>query len=278
MITLIDRPFGSALALPDFDNTQALEQPYLDYVADIYNHGVDKADRTGTGTRSVFGRMMRFNTQRGIPLLTTKTVPAKTVFDELKWFLEGSTNNNRLREINQMHSDKDWSKRDTIWEEWADKETGELGPIYSDQWRNFRGQILQRNVNDSGEFTALMFDKFEEGMLAFPGYDSAIKYEGFDQIQEGINLLKNSPDSRRILVSAWNPTMLKNMALPPCHVLFQFYTRPASYQERRLSYDRRYPGLGADNEINHEYFDDLDIPRRVVDCMLYQRSANERLH
>jgi thymidylate synthase len=261
-VELLNRPFGTA----EYESTEPqwfhAEQPYLNYLHHIYNYGVDKMDRTGTGTRSIFGYMMRFNLQRSIPLLTTKSVPAKTVFDELKWFLEGNTNNNRLREINQMHSKLDWSQRDTIWSEWAGP-NGELGPIYSEQWRNFRGAgvIVPR----------------KEGDLLGEAEDFTIMYDGFDQIAEVINLLQNSPDSRRILVSAWNPTMLKNMALPPCHVLFQFYTRPATLQERRKVYDERWELLGADNVKDHAYFDEMDIPKRVVNCMLYQRSADSFL-
>lgn len=261
------RPFGSAERQVTDNQWFHLEQPYLNYLQFIYENGVDKMDRTGTGTRSIFGYMMRFNLQRGIPLLTTKSVPAKTVFDELKWFLEGNTNNNRLREINQMHSKMDWSKRDTIWSEWANAETGELGPIYSEQWRNFRGEgrIVPREELGEGP---LMIGQAE---------DFTILYDGFDQIAEVMHLLNNSPDSRRILVSAWNPSQLKNMALPPCHVLFQFYTRPASLQERQAYYRKHWSNLGTDNALTTEYLNDMNVPTRVVDCMLYQRSADSFL-
>lgn len=262
---LPNRPFGSAEFVAVEPNWFYLEQPYLNYLEHIYRSGVDKADRTGTGTRSIFGHMMRFNTQRGIPLLTTKSVPAKTVFDELKWFLEGNTNNNRLREINQMHSKLDWSKRDTIWSEWA-REDGSLGPVYSEQWRNFRGEgrIVPRA-------------ELGESPLVGEAEDFTIMYDGFDQVTEAINLLMNSPDSRRILINAWNPTQLKDMALPPCHVLFQFYTRPATWHERRAQLQKQYGHVGHDNELDHEYFDSLHLPRRVIDCMLYQRSADSFL-
>ena len=263
--TLKERPFGTAERIETEPRWFYLEQPYLNYLQYIFENGVDKMDRTGTGTRSIFGYMMRFNLMRGIPLLTTKSVPAKTVFDELKWFLEGNTNNNRLREINQMHSKLDWSKRDTIWSEWEDKATGELGPIYSDQWRNFRGagRIVPR-------------DEIAD-IHAAQAEDFTIQYEGFDQIAEVIHLLKNSPDSRRILVSAWNPSMLKDMALPPCHVLFQFYTRPATLAERQAYYRKHYSHIGTDNALTKEYLDDCNIPTRVVDCMLYQRSVDSFL-
>lgn len=269
------RPFGNE----EFNGKERhwfhQEQPYLDFLKHIYDTGVDKADRTGTGARSIFGYMMRFNLQRALPLLTTKSVPRKTVFDELKWFLEGNTNNNRLREINQMHSKMDWTGRSTIWSEW-EREGGELGPVYGDQWRNFRGRVL--SVKDS----ATEFETVNDQNILNIVHDDDVLYEGFDQIEEVIHLLKNAPDSRRILVSAWNPTMLKDMALPPCHVLFQFWTRPATLAERdhQLSNTEikaiARPDLAGLDE--HEFYDAYDIPRRVVSCQLYQRSAIERLH
>lgn len=261
-IILSDRPFGTAERQVTDNQWFHLEQPYLNYLQFIYENGVDKMDRTGTGTRSIFGYMMRFNLQRGLPLLTTKRVPAKTVFDELKWFLEGSTNNERLREINQMHSKLDWSQRDTIWSEWAGP-NGELGPIYAEQWRKFRGagRIIPRSeLHMMGE-----------------AEDFTIEYESFDQIADAMYQLMQYPDSRRILINAWNPTLTKEQALPPCHVLFQFYTRPASIQERQAYYRKHYSHIGTDNALTTEYLDDCNIPKRVLDCMLYQRSADSFL-
>ena len=150
---------------------------YHDLMRRIIDEGVDKADRTGVGTRSVFGHQMRFDLSEGFPLLTTKKVHTRSVFGELLWFLRGETN------IASLHADKI-----TIWDEWAD-EQGELGPIYGYQWRSW------------------------------PAPDG----RHIDQISKLITDLKANPDSRRHIISAWNVAQLDEMALPPCHVLFQFY-------------------------------------------------------
>ncbi len=165
-------------------------QQYLDLVRDVLDNGVDKQDRTGVGTRSVFGRQLRFDLQKGFPLLTTKRVHVKSVIVELLWFLQGSTDNHWLRE-----------RGCTIWDEWA-LEDGDLGPVYGKQWRSW----------------------------ACPDGRT------IDQISEVIDLIKRKPDSRRLLVNAWNPADLPDerlsphdnvragkAALPPCHTLFQFY-------------------------------------------------------
>ena len=162
-------------------------QQYLDLVRFIQNHGVTKTDRTGTGTKSIFGYQMRFDLAEGFPLVTTKKIHVKSVIHELLWFLKGDTNINYLTKNGVR-----------IWNEWADQK-GDLGPVYGHQWRNW---------ND----------------------------EGIDQIKAVIETLKTNPDSRRMLVSAWNPSVLpdtslsfeenianKKAALPPCHAFFQFY-------------------------------------------------------
>ena len=176
---------------------------YLDLIRHIQAEGVTKADRTGTGTKSIFGYQMRFDLQAGFPLVTTKKIHLKSVIYELLWFLKGDTNINYLQENGVR-----------IWNEWADA-NGDLGPVYGHQWRNWNS-------------------------------------EGIDQIQNVIDTLKTNPDSRRMLVSAWNPSVLPNTAvsfaenvannkaaLPPCHAFFQFYV--------------------ADNKLS---------------CQLYQRSAD----
>ena len=147
-------------------------QAYLDLLRHVLEHGSAKADRTGTGTRSVFGYQMRLNLQDGFPLLTTKRVHFKSIVHELLWFLRGETNIGYLRDNGV-----------TIWDEWAD-EHGDLGPIYGKQWRD---------------------------------------WDGHDQIAHVLHLLKTDPDSRRMIVSAWNVGELADMALMPCHTLFQFY-------------------------------------------------------
>lgn len=150
---------------------------YLDLVRHVMEHGVDKEDRTGTGTRSVFGYQLRCNLADGFPLLTTKKVHLKSIIYELLWFLRGDTNVRWLQE----HGVR-------IWNEWAD-ENGDLGPVYGSQWR------------------------------AWPdGHGGTI-----DQIAQVIDQIRNTPDSRRIIVSAWNVAEVPTMKLPPCHSLFQFY-------------------------------------------------------
>lgn len=152
-------------------------QQYLDLLHRILEEGKVKTDRTGTGTKSVFGHQMRFNLEDGFPVLTTKKLHLKSIIYELLWFLKGDTNVKYLQEHGV-----------SIWNEWAD-ENGDLGPVYGHQWRSWpdhRGGTI-------------------------------------DQIQNVIDLIKNHPDSRRMLVTAWNPADISEMALPPCHCLFQFY-------------------------------------------------------
>ena len=152
-------------------------QQYLTLLRRILDEGATKTDRTGTGTKSVFGNQMRFNLSEGFPLLTTKKLHLKSIIYELLWFLQGDTNVKYLQE----HGVR-------IWNEWAD-ENGDLGPVYGHQWRSW------------------------------PDYKGGT----IDQIQNVIDLIKNHPDSRRMLVTAWNPAEVDQMALPPCHCLFQFY-------------------------------------------------------
>lgn len=150
---------------------------YLDLMRHVRDHGVDKSDRTGTGTRSVFGHQMRFDLNAGFPLVTTKKCHLKSIIHELLWFLQGDTNIKYLQDNGVR-----------IWDEWAD-ENGDLGPVYGYQWRNW----------------------------------PAPNGESIDQISKLIEMIKSNPDSRRLIVSAWNPALVDSMALPPCHALFQFY-------------------------------------------------------
>ncbi|MDE2420512.1 MAG: thymidylate synthase [Gammaproteobacteria bacterium] len=166
---------------------------YLDLLHHVLTHGVEKTDRTGTGTRSVFGYQMRFDLQKGFPILTTKRVHFKSVAVELLWFLKGDTNVNYLKDNGV-----------TIWDEWATAEQcarfgrqeNDLGPVYGHQWRNF-------------------------GATKNP--DGSYQKDGFDQISWLINEIKTNPDSRRLIISGWNPAEAGQVALPPCHTLFQFY-------------------------------------------------------
>lgn len=177
-------------------------QQYLDLMRHVYEHGVDKQDRTGTGTRSVFGYQMRFNLQEGFPLVTTKKLHLRSIIHELIWFLKGETNISYLKE-----------NKVSIWDEWAD-ENGNLGPVYGSQWRSW------------------------------PTPDG----KHIDQIAQVIHQLKNNPDSRRIIVSAWNVAEIEKMALPPCHAFFQFYVAPPNKEKGQT--------------------------KAQLSCQLYQRSAD----
>ncbi|WP_347219140.1 thymidylate synthase [Chryseobacterium sp.] len=152
-------------------------QNYLDLLQHILDNGTDKTDRTGTGTRSVFGHQLRYDLSKGFPLVTTKKVHLKSIIYELLWFLKGETNIKYLKDNGV-----------SIWDEWAD-ENGDLGPVYGAQWRSWHGA---------------------DGKVV-------------DQITEVIDQIKKNPDSRRLIVSAWNVAEIPNMALAPCHALFQFY-------------------------------------------------------
>ncbi len=152
-------------------------QQYLDLVRHIIEKGTDKTDRTGTGTRSIFGYQMRFNLQDGFPMVTTKKLHLRSIIHELLWFLKGETNIKYLKDNGVG-----------IWDEWAN-EDGELGPVYGKQWRSWSGA---------------------DGKV-------------YDQITDLINQIKKTPDSRRLIVSAWNVAELPQMALMPCHTIFQFY-------------------------------------------------------
>lgn len=168
-------------------------QQYLDLLRHILDHGTSKGDRTGTGTKSVFGYQMRFNLRESFPLLTTKKLHFKSIIHELIWFLSGETNVRYLQENGV-----------SIWNEWAD-ENGDLGPVYGSQWRSWKGA----------------------------------NGETIDQISQVVEQIKTHPDSRRLIVSAWNVAEVPKMKLPPCHAFFQFYV--------------------ADGELS---------------CQLYQRSAD----
>ncbi len=172
---------------------------YEDFMRHVFQTGVAKTDRTGTGTRSLFGHQMRFDLNEGFPLVTTKKVHLKSIIVELLWFLTGGRNNQWLKE-----------RGVGIWDEWAAPD-GDLGPVYGVQWRSWP-------TPDGGHI---------------------------DQIAEVVKTLKSNPDSRRIIVSAWNVADLSKMALMPCHALFQFYVAPA-----------------------------LDGRRAKLSCQLYQRSAD----
>ncbi len=207
---------------------------YEDCLRLISQHGNKKTDRTGTGTTSLFGLQMRFDLKKSFPLVTTKRVYTRPMIEELVWMLSGSTDNTVLVDKN-VH----------IWDEWADM-YGDLGPIYGHQWRswpNHNKGISGANLKD------------------------------IDQIEEVIRNLKNNPDGRRHVVSAWNVADLDKMALAPCHCLFQFYTHALSLEER-YAHAPKDRTITANGEFTHALLDAYGIPSRALSCQLYQRSAD----
>lgn len=226
---------------------------YLDLLRQTIDKGHYKEDRTGTGTYSVFGHQMRFDLKEGFPMVTTKRVPFRSVLSELLWFLSGSTNVHDLRAI--LHGEEfrfDESKK-TIWDDNYNAQAkalgysnGELGRVYGAQWKRWPGETYA---------------------------DATI-----DQIEVAINTLKTNPDSRRIIVTAWNPAELELMALPPCHALFQFYSRVLRPDERMKWHQKHNGGqlLGSTGNLEFlgQVLDKLKVPRRELSCQLYQRSCD----
>jgi thymidylate synthase len=274
-----------------------LDKQYTDLLQDIIDNGVTKQDRTGTGTLSVFGRQIRHKMSEGFPLLTTKKMPFKTITTELLWFLRGDTNIKFLVENNCHIWDgdayKNWkAKGRDFWEEQVDgmftselgeeevdkiskewfinkiktddefaKKWGELGPVYGKQWRSWE----------------TYFDKSKGWMP-----------HNYDQIANLIHDLKTNPDSRRLMVNAWNVGELDSMVLPPCHYGFQVYTRELSVKERlffvnksddeynkALSNKEQYESIGLDFELAlTSRMDELNVPTRAISLMWNQRSVD----
>jgi thymidylate synthase len=187
---------------------------YLDLLRHVLEHGKFKADRTGTGTFSVFGAQTRFDLRKDFPVLTTKKLHLRSIIYELLWFLRGE------RTIRYLQENKV-----TIWDEWAD-EKGDLGPVYGKQWRNWvKSKSRPRKPSDSFSSQATLFDLGESGgeTIVTPAGPRVRSKHGIDQIATVIEQIKKNPDSRRLIVSAWNVADIDSMALPPCHALFQFY-------------------------------------------------------
>ena len=249
-------------------NKNNIESDYLRLLKDILDNGVEKQDRTGTGTRSIFGRQIRHSMSLGFPLLTTKKMPFKTITTELLWFLKGDTNIKFLVDNNcniwngdaykayckahpSVYHDDMFSQEEFIEhikeDESFAKNWGELGPIYGKQWRDWNGK--QVSVKDGKVVTTIN-----------------------DQIQNLINDLKTNPDSRRLMVSAWNVGELDQMTLPPCHYGFQVYTRELSHKERCDLF-------GYNDSIDRDYsyskwLDDNGFPKRAISLMWNQRSVD----
>ena len=253
-----------------------LDKKYQSLLQDILDNGVNKGDRTGTGTISVFGRQIRHNMQEGFPLLTTKKMAVKTMMTELKWFLKGDTNikylvdngcniwngdayknylNHTQHEasytqeefINLIKTDDTWAK---VW--------GQLGPIYGSQWRSWRvGKGIETTLkNEDGETI----------------YEAGSMY--IDQIENLIKELKTNPDSRRLMVSAWNVGDMDEMVLPPCHYGFQVYTRELNLDERIDYYNGNSDPLKRSSDYFHEHMDTYGVPRRSISLIWNQRSVD----
>jgi thymidylate synthase len=246
-----------------------IEYDYLRLLKDILDNGIQKEDRTGTGTISIFGRQIRHKMSEGFPLITTKKMPFKTITTELLWFLRGDTDIRFLWENNCTIWDGDWYKKykTTCSEPYTLEEVKQLvktdthsfydsmfdmGPIYGKQWR----KVVEMGWHKEGE--------------------TGIRY--IDQIQNLINDLKTNPDSRRLMVSAWNVGEIDQMILPPCHYGFQVYTRELSLEERRSlvsqeMFNRIYNGGGPET-LSHSEINQFNIPTRAISLMWNQRSVD----
>ena len=219
-----------------------LDKKYTDLLQDILDNGVEKQDRTGTGTLSVFGRQIRHKMSEGFPLLTTKKMAWKTIVTELLWFLRGETNIKFLQENGCFIWNGDYDK--------SGRTDGELGPIYGKQWRSWT--TYEQNTKVNGVY--------DEGMI--------------DQIANLISNLKTNPDSRRLIVNAWNVGELDQMVLPPCHYGFQVYTRELGYNERCNLYIKKYGEFDIHPFSGKDVIMDGLIPKRAISLMWNQRSVD----
>jgi len=246
-------------------NMNKLDKQYQDLLQYILEYGSSKQDRTGTGTLSVFGRQIRHNLSDGFPLLTTKKMAIKTLMTELKWFLKGDTNIKYLvdngcsiwngdvyknyaaktsMDVGGQYTMDEFIQQIKTNDEFA-KKWGDLGPIYGKQWREWTNE-----------------EEYLDGV-------SYHKYPPIDQIQNLINDLKTNPDSRRLMVSAWNVGELDQMVLPPCHYGFQVYTRELSKFERS-----QYWGIPEGQHFLDDVLDKHNIPKRAISLMWNQRSVD----
>ena len=246
-----------------------LDRKYQDLLVDIITDGKDKKDRTGTGTRSVFGRQIRHHMSEGFPLLTTKKMAIKTMMTELKWFLKGDTNIKYLvdngcniwngdaykayktkygyDDIDAPLSMGEFITKIKTDREFAE-ENGELGPIYGKQWRNWKINLIDPHTM---EFVTPI-----------------------DQIKDLIDGLKDNPDSRRHMVSAWNVGDLEGMVLPPCHYGFQIYTRELNLDERIDYYNGNSDPLNRSSDYFDWHMDIYNVPKREISLMWNQRSVD----
>ena len=260
-----------------------LDKQYQALLQDILDNGTPKSDRTGTGTISVFGRQIRHNMKDGFPLLTTKKMPFKTIVTELLWFLRGDTNikylvengchiwngdayksflNQRDGKLSRPPSQEEFINKIKTDNEFA-KKWGDLGPIYGKQWRKWQTYSAYQKIAtyESGR-----------GLYTYKENDE------IDQIQNLINDLKGNPDSRRLMINAWNVGDIDQMVLPPCHYGFQVYTRELSHDERFEIYKKvcgrdLQPHISGIN-FKQFHFDEFNVPTRAISLMWNQRSVD----
>ncbi|ANZ48537.1 thymidylate synthase [Erwinia phage vB_EamM_Caitlin] len=245
---------------------------YHELLQQVLSIGHDKADRTGTGTTSYLGAQMRFDLQDGFPLVTTKKLHLRSIIHELLWFLNGDTN---IKYLNDNGV--------SIWNEWAN-ELGNLGPVYGKQWREWLDTklIVAADVATANRLASKGYVLV--GHVPNPGNGPtlAVWQKGHDQISKVLDQLRNDPDNRRIIVSAWNVGELDDMALAPCHAFFQFYTHELSLEERVNWAEDNDNELWSDYVHNThvpapkrlEWLDKANVPTRMLSCQLYQRSAD----
>ncbi|NDB30217.1 thymidylate synthase [archaeon] len=250
-----------------------LDIQYQELLKTILEYGVDKKDRTGTGTKSIFGYTIRHNMKEGFPLLTTKKMAIKSLMTELRWFLKGDTNIRYLIEnncniwngdayknyklMNVFATDVDYISMGEFIEKIKTDDKfaelyGELGPVYGKQWKKW--------------------DKYDHQLVdkeGFPNIKSSV-----DQIKNLIEQIKDNPDSRRLIVSAWNPGDIDKMVLPPCHYGFQVYTRELNLDERIDIYNEGVNPMSRSSDYFHEHMDAYGIPRREISLMWNQRSVD----
>lgn len=253
------------------------EAEYLRLMTEVNTTGQVKTDRTGTGTKSDFAKVMRFNLQEGLPILTTKKIHLKSIIHENLWFLSGSSNIKYLKDNGV-----------TIWDEWVD-ENGELGPVYGVQWRRWKDTKI----------LSMEFDQAQIKKLTAQGYKMRVAFKEvttragcsceetsmvlekeYDQITDALNAIKHNPDSRRIIVNAWNVGDVADMKLPPCHAMYQFYVSELTLEERVALYKKTVisepydPVIVSAYKSPDDYLDGYGIPTKKLSCMLYQRSAD----
>jgi len=264
-----------------------LDKQYQQLLSDIIEFGVEKKDRTGTGTISEFGHQIRHKMSKGFPLLTTKKMAWKSIVTELLWFLKGDTNIKYLvdngcniwngdayKRYEKYATDNSYGVDILSMDEFIDEiktndefaqKWGELGPIYGKQWRSWSGASYRRQPGLGNETSEQVW--YRMGI-------NSVANKTVDQIKNLINDLKTNPDSRRLMVNAWNVGELDQMVLPPCHYGFQVYTRELNLDERIDIYNGSRVPMNRSSDYFHEHMDSYGIPRRAISLMWNQRSVD----